>query len=316
MLGLGYGSRGYVAQDHSIDSEDTFRQSIATFMPGKKMGMASLVTEDYDQSLGALWSPIPLHYAWPALLLVTFAFLPQPAVAQPSSGEPLSTTPVLLSVEKVVANLVRMNSQRAQALRSYQGLRTYRVEYRGFPSSRSAEMVVAITYHAPGTKEFTIESATGSKLIINKVFKKALQSEKEALETENQERTALNNDNYIFRMVGYEALSGNPRYVLAVEPRTNSKFLYRGSIWVDAADFAVTRIEAQPAKNPSFWIKNTEIEQIYSKVNNFWLPAHNHSVTAIRLGGHADFTIDYGSYQITDAAQLNDSSNDRVKSQR
>jgi len=132
---------------------------------------------------------------------VTFAFLQQPAVAQPSSGEPLST-PVLLSVEKVVANLVRMNSQRAQALRSYQGLRTYRVEYRGFPSSRSAEMVVAITYHAPGTKEFTIESATGSKLIIEKVFKKALQSEKEALETDNQERTALNNDNYIFRMVG------------------------------------------------------------------------------------------------------------------
>jgi len=256
-----------------------------------------------------------LHCAWPALLLVTFAFLQQPAVAQPSSGEPLST-PALLSVEKVVANLVRMNSQRAQALRSYQGLRTYRVEYRGFPSSRSAEMVVAITYHAPGTKEFTIESATGSKLIIDKVFKKALQSEKEALETENQERTALNNDNYIFRMVGYEALSGNARYVLVVEPRTNSKFLYRGRIWVDAADFAVTRIEAQPAKNPSFWIKNTEIEQIYSKVNNFWLPAHNHSVTAIRLGGHADFTIDYGSYQITDAAQLNDSSNDRVKSQR
>jgi len=27
MLGLGYGSRGYVAQDHSIDSEDTFRRS-------------------------------------------------------------------------------------------------------------------------------------------------------------------------------------------------------------------------------------------------------------------------------------------------
>jgi len=24
---LGYGSRGYVAQDHSIDSEDTFRRS-------------------------------------------------------------------------------------------------------------------------------------------------------------------------------------------------------------------------------------------------------------------------------------------------
>jgi hypothetical protein len=256
-----------------------------------------------------------LQCTWLAFLLATFPILQQTAGAQPSSGGPLPT-PGLLTVEKVVQNLIRMNSERAQALRSYQGLRTYRVEYRGFPSSRNAEMVVAITYRAPGTKEFTIESATGSKLIIDKVFKKALQSEKEALETENQERTALNNDNYIFRMVGYQAPLGGSTYVLAVEPRTNSKFLYRGKIWVDASDFAVTRIEAEPAKNPSFWIKNTEIVQIYAKVNNFWLPERNHSVTTIRLGGHADFTIDYENYQITDAAPLNDSNNDRVKSQR
>src|SRR5712691_12763635 len=93
----------------------------------------------------ALWSPISLHCSWPALLLVTFTFLQQPAVAQPSSGEPLST-PVLLSVEKVVANLVRMNSQRAQALRSYQGLRTYRVEYRGFPSIVAESAAIAVQF--------------------------------------------------------------------------------------------------------------------------------------------------------------------------
>jgi hypothetical protein len=34
---------------------------------------------------------------------------------------------------------------------------------------------------SPGTKEFIIQSETGSKLIIDRVFKKLLQSEKEAL---------------------------------------------------------------------------------------------------------------------------------------
>ena len=90
-------------------------------------------------------------------------------------------------------------------------------------------------------------------------------------------------------------------YVLIVEPRTKDKFLYRGRIWVDADDFAVARLEAEPAKNPSFWTKNSEVEQVYMKVSDFWLPARNHSITAIQLGGRAELTIQYNSYQITGA---------------
>jgi hypothetical protein len=90
-------------------------------------------------------------------------------------------------------------------------------------------------------------------------------------------------------------------YVLIVEPKTKDKFLYRGRIWVDAEDFAVVRLEAEPAKNPSFWTKSNEIEQVYMKVNDFWLPASNHSITAIRLGGNAELTIQYNNYQIRGA---------------
>ena len=55
------------------------------------------------------------------------------------------------------------------------------MEYRGFPGTRSAEMIVNVKYQSPGTKEFTIQSATGSTIIIDKVFKKLLEAEKEAL---------------------------------------------------------------------------------------------------------------------------------------
>jgi hypothetical protein len=90
-------------------------------------------------------------------------------------------------------------------------------------------------------------------------------------------------------------------YVLIVEPKTKDRFLYRGRIWVDAEDFAVVRLEAEPAKNPSFWTKSNEVEQVYMKVNDFWLPSRNHSVTTIRLGGRAELTIQYNNYQITGA---------------
>src|SRR3984893_15526914 len=206
---------------------------------------------------------------------------------------------VRLTVDEVVSNMVRRNLQRAQELRAYQGTRTYRLEYRGFPGNRTAEMIVDVKYQSPGTKEFTVRSETGSKLVIERVFKKLLQSEQEALIAENQSRVALNRDNYAFAMLGCEQTPTGSLYILSVEPLVKSKLLYRGKIWVDAQDFAVVRIEGEPAKNPSFWTKDTKIEQVYAKVGDFWLPRSNRSTTAIRLGGHAFFTIDYEHYQIT-----------------
>jgi hypothetical protein len=224
----------------------------------------------------------------------------QPAIAQePSTPVPVKNAP--LTTQQVVGNLVRMNLGRAQALHAYQGTRIYRVDYHGFPNARSAEMIVDVKYRAPGTKDFTIVSATGSKIIIDMVFKKLLESEKEALSAEAQKRTALNSDNYDFTMVGYENTPSGLMYVLTVEPRTKDKFLYRGRVWVDAEDFAVVRLKAEPAKNPSFWTKNSEIEELYIKVSDFWLPARNHSISAIRLGGNAELTIEYDNYKITTA---------------
>src|SRR5690349_8420745 len=219
----------------------------------------------------------------------------QSAMAQPSDRL-ASKTPIALTAEQVVNKLVQRNLEHAQALSAYQGTRIYRLEYHGFPGSRSAEMTVDVKYRSPGTKEFEIRSETGSHLVIDRVFQKLLQSEQEALTEENQARVALNNDNYRFTLVGYESVPTGPCYVLDVEPLTKNKLLYRGRIWVDAEDFAVVRIEAAPARNPSFWTKETRIEQLYAKVGEFWLPLSNRSSSTIRLGGHAYLTIDYQNY--------------------
>ena len=221
----------------------------------------------------------------------------QTAGAQKQSGISAENSP--LTTAQVVEKLVGMNLLRARALHSYHGTRTYRVEYRGFIGIKSAEMVVDVIYRAPGTKEFTIRSSTGSKLIIDNVLRKLLQAEEEALSTDGQRRTALSNENYEFTMVGYESTALWPMYVLAVEPRTKSKFLFRGRVWVDARDFAVVRLDAEPAKNPSFWTKSSQIELSYEKVSDFWLPQRNHSISSIRIGGNAELTIEYQSYKIT-----------------
>lgn len=226
------------------------------------------------------------------ILITMCALMPVLGVAQSKAVCPE------LSTEEVVNNLVRRNAERAQALPAYRSTRTYRTEYRGFPGSRSAEMIVDVTFEPPGSKTFTIRSQTGSKLIIDRVFKKLLESEKEAADAENQTRNALNNDNYTFKLTGCESVGDNFMYVMEVDPKVKAKYLYRGKIWVDGSDFAVSRITAEPAKNPSFWIKQTQIEQLYAKVRDFWLPASNRSSTTVRLGGHADFSIEYKDYQL------------------
>jgi len=233
-----------------------------------------------------------VHLARVTLPLLICAGLLQAADAQQSDR-------FRLSANEIVTNLVRRNLEREQALGAYHSTRTYRLDYHGFPGSRSAEMVVDVTYQRPGTKDFTVRSEKGSKLIIERVFRRLLQSEKEALSQDNQSRVALNEENYSFTLLGYESTQSGSCYVLSVEPRTKNKLLYRGRIWVNARDFAVTRIEGVPAKNPSFWTKETKVEQVYAKVGDFWLPISNRSTSAIRLGGHAYFTLDYGTYQIT-----------------
>ncbi|MGA1989080.1 MAG: hypothetical protein ABSG72_22610, partial [Candidatus Sulfotelmatobacter sp.] len=140
--------------------------------------------------------------------------------------------------------------------------------------------------------------------IVDHIFMKLLEGEQEAASDENRRRTALSTENYDFALAGYESSPEGGRYILDLLPKTRNKFLYRGKIWVDAKDFAVVRIEGEPGKNPSFWIKKTEIAHRYIKVNDFWLPAENHTESLIRLGGRAILSIEYRDYKITKAAPL------------
>jgi hypothetical protein len=203
-----------------------------------------------------------------------------------------------LSTDQVVDNLIRRNQERAQALLQSEATRVYRIVYKGLPSDRVAEMTVEATYNRPSSKQFTIISQSGSKLIANRVFKKLLDSEKEAAQSAMSAKTQLNRDNYNFAFVGYEPSNNGGQYILRVDPKVRSKYVYRGLVWVDGADFAVTRIEAEPAENPSFWTKKSQIHQEYGKVQGFWLPLKNESVSYIRLGGRATLTIEYMDYRV------------------
>jgi hypothetical protein len=189
---------------------------------------------------------------------------------------------------------------RADALKNAMSTRVYQVEYQGFSAQLTARMEVEYHYDTMAGKSFHILKQSGSKMLCEKVLKRAMETEKEA--SQDKSATALTAANYRFQLIGSENLDGRQAYILQIEPINSSKFLIRGRVWIDAADFALVKVEAEPAKSPSFWIAHTRIEQFYTPTGGIWLPKRNRSETKVRVGGTAVFTIDYGSYQIESKA--------------
>jgi hypothetical protein len=208
------------------------------------------------------------------------------------------------TIEQVVDNLVARNAERTAALQRYQGRRFYRLDYTGFPTSLKAETVVDMVYEAPATKSFKIVSQSGPKWMIERIFKGLMQAEQEALNSKNRERVALDRRNYEFTGMEFHDTGDGCSYVLTVQPKIPNKLLYRGRVWVHSRDFAVCRIEAEPSKNPSMWIKSTAIHHTYNKLGDFWFPSENESTSIMRVGGHAVLSIKYRNYEVLAARPL------------
>ena len=226
------------------------------------------------------------------LRTLTFLLVCFPAVAQEGNV----TAP--LSAEEVMGRVVATNELRGKALENYSSIRRYHLECHCL-SHKQADMVVRVDYQAPNKKEFAILSESGSGTVRDKVFKKLLEAEQEFLREENQQHSAVSLENYTFRISDYQKTDTDEFYVLAAQPRNKNKFLFRGRIWVEAKDFAITRVEGQPAVNPSWWTLKTDFKRRYEKVGDFWLPLSNESETKVRIFGTAILTISYSDYQIT-----------------
>lgn len=86
-------------------------------------------------------------------------------------------------------------------------------------------------------------------------------------------------------------------HIFADKTKVRSKLLYRGRIRFDATDYAVVRVDAEAAENPSFWIKKGRNPPFLCRERQVVAPETNRSESKIRLRGSAVLTIDYGIYR-------------------
>jgi hypothetical protein len=179
------------------------------------------------------------------------------------------------------------DEERRAAFSGYSVMRRYEVVNR----NRHAEMLVRLVYTPDGAKQFSILHEEGSGAIRKHVLHKILEEETLASHRDTREGTRITPANYSFQVVGTELVDSRPAYILEVNPKSKSKYLVRGRIWVDAFDFAIVRVEGSPAENPSFWTKSVHFVRTYRKVGDVWVAATTTSVTDVRIFGAAELSI-------------------------
>jgi hypothetical protein len=91
--------------------------------------------------------------------------------------------------------------------------------------------------------------------------------------------------NYEFRFVREEQCGGYRCHVLAITPRRKDKTLLKGHIWVDAATYLLHRTEGEPAKGPSWWLRDSSIIFTYGDVDGMWLQTASESKSNVRFVG-------------------------------
>jgi hypothetical protein len=213
------------------------------------------------------------------------------AAAAIASGQ--STAP-LPSTDEVILKMMEFDAQRQSEMKGYTALR----HYLAVNKKRHADMLVQVTCSTDGAKQFTVLSEDGSGSIRKHLFRKLLSEETEASRRGTRSGTRITPANYDFQIIGREILETGPAYVLEVSPKTENKYLVRGKIWVDANDFSIVRIEGQPARNPSFWVRSVHFVHTYQKVGQFWLASSTHTTSEIRIFGKSELTIENSGYTL------------------
>jgi outer membrane lipoprotein-sorting protein len=172
--------------------------------------------------------------------------------------------------------------------------------FRGDDESHSvADMTVKTTYRKDSGKSYDIISEGGSSVIRRLGLDPILQSEMEINLPDHVAQSWIVSANYDMMLrSGIQKLDGRDCYVVAISPKRKAPNLIVGSIWVDAKDFTIVRLEGIASKAPSVFAGATHMMRQYTNVGGFSMATHARAESSTFVYGKTIVTIDYSGYNI------------------
>ena len=210
-----------------------------------------------------------------------------------TSAQTASTVP---SIKDIIASMTLARAENQARFRSYIVTRDYELFGKERTKTKS-QVTVEISFVPPSTKKYTIQNAIGASFgetLVHRMLKSEVEIAKDYASTD------FSQENYDFRFILEEITGGQRLYVLELLPKRKDKNLLQGKIWVDAGTYLPQRIEGEPVKTPSWWLRRLHVELSFSEVGGMWLQTALEATATVRiLGPHTIVSRDV-KYQLSD----------------
>jgi len=195
----------------------------------------------------------------------------------------------ILPLEQIVSRMVAHGQWQGQSLLGYKAMRRFQAANPRF--GVASTMDVMTIFRQPESLESRVLKQEGPVLIQERVFDKILEAEKEDIHRKDQVEHGILPANYDFMLVGLDQYEGRKCYHLTISPKRKSRNLLNGSVWIDAEDFAVARIQGSPSKRLNSWTLRTEVDRQYGRVGKYWLTKKIDSASDLFIAGHSTLSI-------------------------
>ena len=134
-----------------------------------------------------------------------------------------------------------------------------------------AEMTVKTVYRKGVGKRYTIFSQSGPQIVQKFAFGALLDSEKNINDPRKVEDSWFTSENYEMKLKpgGPRLMDGRMCYELSITPKHKAPNMIEGSLWVDARDDSIVKIQGMASKSPSVWAGPTQMMRQYANMNGF-----------------------------------------------
>ena len=161
-------------------------------------------------------------------------------------------------------------------------------------------MTVKTTYRKDSGKSYHILSQSGSGILIKFGLDPLLENEKRINDPGSREASWFTSANYEMKLKSgqTERVNGHDCLALSITPKHKAANLLIGTIWVDAGDYTILRIEGISSKRPTIWSGPAHMVRDYAKFSGFSEATHARAVSDSSFFGRTVVTIDYSDYKI------------------
>jgi hypothetical protein len=166
--------------------------------------------------------------------------------------------------------------------------------FSGNDQQPTGTVVAEVHFQPPATKTWQITQASGNARA-ERVVKNVLERE---VKYARDGKIAISSQDYDFRYVGTGESDHRSCYILELIPKSSDGNLLRGRIWVDRDTYLIHHFEGEPAKSPSWWVKDLKLSTTYNDMGGMWLQAVSKGTADIRLCGPHTMTARTLTYRV------------------